>query len=392
MFVFFMEKELSVGIIGCGIVGTNQIKAFSQIQGVKIAAVSDIVEEKAKKAAFLVNARYYSDYKIMLREEALDLVSVATPDHLHKQPVVDSIDAGVKNLICEKPLATNLEDAYEMAQVVKKRNVRFCIDFENRWLPTFRAIKIAVSEGIIGKPVYASAMLSDRMDVPLEMWGPPKASWAGSTTCADFLLSHCTDLIRWIVEKNPETVYAVSHNRRLGFTPDYFQAIMHFEDHFTSYFESSWILNRSQPTIVSSTLDIFGTDGTIYCNHVQKSTFTLPGTEIFSDDFEKLRLINSILNNQGITSQISMRMENRNLKGEPIEPIPKYSLKVFKEGHDPRKIGNTFSHMVECIRLSKNPEPDVESGLMQVKMVHAIKKSAETGRLINISDLNMVKS
>lgn len=384
-----MEEELLVGVIGCGIIGINQIKAFSQIQGVRVVAVSDIAKEKAEKAASLVNARPYSDYKTMLRKETLDLVSVATPDHLHKQPVIDSIDAGIKNLVCEKPLATSIEDAYEMARAVKNRSVRFCVDFENRWLPTFRAIKTAVSEGVIGEPVYASAMLSDRIDVPLEMWGPPETSWARNSTCADFLLSHWTDLVRWIVNKNPETVYAVSHNRKLGFTPDYFQAIIRFEDHFTSYFESSWILSRSQPTIVSSTLDIFGTDGTVYCNHIQKSTFTLPGTEVFSEDFEKLKTLNSILRIQGIASEISMRMENRDLKGNPIESVPKYSLKVFKEGHDSRKTSNTFSHMVECIRLSKNPEPDIEAGLMQVKMVHAIKESARTGRLINISDLSM---
>lgn len=166
-----MVREISVGIIGCGIVGMNQVRAFSQIQGVKVAAVSDVVEERAKKAASAVNSRYYLDYRDMLKEEALDLVSVATPDHLHKQPVIDSIDAGVGNLICEKPLATSLEDAYEMARVVKKSNTRFCVDFENRWLPNFKAIKLAVSKGVIGEPVYASAVLSDRVDVPLEMWG-----------------------------------------------------------------------------------------------------------------------------------------------------------------------------------------------------------------------------
>lgn len=379
-----MERGLSVGIIGSGIIGTNQIRMLNQIQGVKVVAVSDVVEEKAKTAASMVSAKPYSDYRKMLKEEALDLISVATPDHLHKQPVLDSIDAGVRNLVCEKPLATRLEDAYEMAQAVREKNVRFCIDFENRWSPTFRAIKLAVSKGAIGEPVYASAMLSDRIDVPLEMWGPPESSWARNSTCADFLLSHWTDLIRWIVGRDAETVYAVSHSKKLGFTPDYFQAIMHFEGHFTSYFESSWILNRSQPTIVSSTMDLFGTGGTIYCNHLQKSVFTLLGTEVFSDDLERLRDINNILRVSGIVSEVSFREEDRNWRGDAIGPVVRCSLRVFKEGHDLNRIGNTFTHIVDCIRLSKDPEPDVEAGLMQVKMVHAIKESVRTGQLVDI--------
>jgi predicted dehydrogenase len=382
-----MERELSVGIIGGGIVGTNQVRILSQIPGVKVVAVSDVVEEKARRASSIVGARPYSDYRKMLREEVLDLVSVATPDHLHRQPVIDSIDSGIRNLVCEKPLATSLEDAYEIKKAVRRKNVRFCVDFENRWLPTFKAVKMAVSEGIIGEPVYASAVLSDRIDVPLEMWGPPESSWARNSTCADFLLSHWTDLMRWIIGRDAETVYAVSHSKRLGFTPDYFQAIMHFEGHFTSYFESSWILSRSQPNIVSSTFDVVGTNGTVYCNHLQKSVFTLLGTEIFSDDFEKLRGLNKVLRANGIANEVSLREEDRNWRGDAIEPTVKCSLRVFKEGHDPKRVGNTFTHIVDCIRLSKDPEPDVEAGLMQVKMVCAIKESARTGQLVDIRRL-----
>ncbi len=382
-----MEGEISVGVIGCGIIGTSQVRVLSQIQGVKVVAVSDVVEEKAKKAASLVGARPYSDYMAMLREESLSLVSVATPDHLHKQPVIGSIDAGVKNLMCEKPLATSLEDAYEMTRTVRAKNVRFCMNFENRWLPAFRAIRLAVSEKAIGEPVYASAMLSDRIDVPLEMWGPPERSWARNSTCADFLLSHWTDLVRWIIGRDAETVYAVSHSKKLGFTPDSFQAIMHFRGDFTSYFESSWILSRSQPTIVSSTLDVYGTDGTIYCNHLQKSTFNILGTEIFSDDLEKLMSINRVLRIEGIVNDLSIREEDRNWRGEAIKPTVRCSLKVFKEGHDQRRMENALTHMIKCIRLSKKPEPDIEAGLMQVKMVHAIKESAKTGQLVDMRKL-----
>lgn len=382
-----MEKGISVGIIGCGIIGANQTRVLSQIQGVKVIAVSDVVEEKARRAASLVGAKPYSDYMTMLREETPDLISVATPDHLHKQPVIDSIDAGVKNLICEKPLAISLDDAYEMAHAVRAKNVCFCMNFENRWLPTFRAIKLAISEGVIGEPVYASAMLSDRVDVPSEMWGPPESSWARNSTCADFLLSHWTDLIRWMIGRDAETVYAVSHNKRLGFTPDYFQAIMHFEGHFTSYFESSWILSRSQPTLVSSTLDICGTDGIVYCNHLQKSTFNVLGTEIFSEDLEKLKSINRVLRSNGIASELSIREEDRDWRGEAIQPALRCNLRIFKEGHDPKRMKNTFTHMIECIRFSKEPEPGIEAGLVQVKMVHAIKESSRTGQLVDVRKL-----
>ncbi len=48
---------------------------------------------------------------------------------------------------------------------------------------------------------------------------------------------------------------------------------------------------------------------------------------------------------------------------------------------------NTLTHMVKCIRYSKDPEPDIEAGLLQVKMVHAIKESARTGQLLDIREL-----
>jgi predicted dehydrogenase len=382
-----LEKEIRVGLIGCGIIGAKQAASFSEIPGVRVVAVADIVEKKSKIVASSVNARSYSKHREMLRDEQLDIVSVATPDHLHREPVLDCVDFGIRNIVCEKPLATNLKDAYEIAEAVKRRRARFCVDFENRWNPTFRSIKLAVSRGVIGIPMNASAMLSNRIDVPYEMWGPPKSSWAKNSTCADFLLSHWTDLVRWIVDREPQTVYAVSQSKKLRFTPDYFQAIMTFEGGFTSYFESSWILSRSQTSIVSSTLDLSGTEGTIYCNHLPKSTFTNLGTEIFSSNHEKLTSINNKLRAEGIATEISVRKEDRNWKGEHIAPSLRSSLRIFKEGHDKRRVNNTFKHMVECVRKSKSPESGIQDGLVQVKMVEAIKHSAEENSPVSIRDL-----
>ena len=56
----------------------------------------------------------YADYREMFAKENLDVVSVATPDHLHVDPVCDASDAGIRGILCEKPLANSVAEADRM--------------------------------------------------------------------------------------------------------------------------------------------------------------------------------------------------------------------------------------------------------------------------------------
>ena len=75
---------------------------------------------KAAWADDLPNVNTYTDYREMLAREELDILTVATSDNRHTDIVVDGANASVKGILCEKPLATSLEDADRMIEACRR--------------------------------------------------------------------------------------------------------------------------------------------------------------------------------------------------------------------------------------------------------------------------------
>jgi predicted dehydrogenase len=97
------------------------------------------------------NYREYEDYRALLKREALDILSVVTPDHLHTEIVLAAIKAGVKAIYCEKPLATTLEDADRMILAAREAGTIMNINHTRRWSPDFRLAKKLAHDGSIGR-------------------------------------------------------------------------------------------------------------------------------------------------------------------------------------------------------------------------------------------------
>jgi predicted dehydrogenase len=79
----------------------------------------------------------------------VDGVSIATPDHLHTAVTMRILEAG-KNVFVEKPLATSVEEAEQLAAAAARSGRIAIVDFQNRWNPAFIGIKESVSKGEIG--------------------------------------------------------------------------------------------------------------------------------------------------------------------------------------------------------------------------------------------------
>ena len=91
----------------------------------------------------------------------VDIVTVATSDHRHAELVVDAANAGVKGIFCEKPMATNVEDADRMLEATERNNTILSIDHTRRWQPLWRHTKEAVvGKGTIGDVQYVIGTLS----------------------------------------------------------------------------------------------------------------------------------------------------------------------------------------------------------------------------------------
>ena len=115
-----MEGRIKGAIIGVGIFGSFQVKAYTQIPYVEIVAVCDLNRDRAAAVAEEFHIKeVYTDYYEMLETCECEFVSIATPDHIHADAVIAAANAG-KHILIEKPFATTREDALAMCDALRK--------------------------------------------------------------------------------------------------------------------------------------------------------------------------------------------------------------------------------------------------------------------------------
>jgi len=162
--------KIQIGLVGCGGIANNKhMPALSKLNDLcEIAAFCDIVQERAQKAAKEYGtdqARVYTDYHEMLKDESIDVVHVLTPNVVHCPVTVAAFEAG-KNVMCEKPMAHNSEDARKMMDAWKKSGKKFTIGYQNRFRPEVQNLKLACEKGDLGEIYYGKAHAVRRRAVP----------------------------------------------------------------------------------------------------------------------------------------------------------------------------------------------------------------------------------
>jgi len=385
--------ELGVGIVGAGIMGTRWAKKSKEHPKLRVLGVSDVVKERAENLAKEVGGKAYTDFGEMLKNEEIKVVFVATPDHLHRYPVIEAAKAG-KHLWIEKPLATNMDDAREMMRYLEgaqKNGAKITVQFGTRWYPFYEAARFLIAEGYVGEPVYASMTISDRIDVPLTMWGGLDKTWAKFSTVADFLMCYSVDLIRTISRKEVEAVYARRVSKVLRFTPDVYQAIITFEDDFHTYLESGWILARTKLPLSEHFLTVVCREGTFQYSHSETtfSTYATGGGEVFFSEgmsLDTLREIQEKLLDAGIISRIIWE-EERN------EPYGTTQMKEMRRclwipASAPHRVkhrqGDQFENFIHSILENEEPYITATDGYRSSEVVCAVKESAEANKRIEL--------
>lgn len=140
---------MKFAIIGCGRIANRHAEHISK-RG-ELVAVCDIKENRAKELAELYNARYYINIVDLLqKEKGVDLISICSPNGLHAKQTIQSLNAGF-NVLCEKPMALNVQDCGKMINASLKANRRLFIVKQNRFNPPVKAVKELLDENKLGK-------------------------------------------------------------------------------------------------------------------------------------------------------------------------------------------------------------------------------------------------
>ncbi len=143
-------KKLRVGIIGCGAIFPMHAISVKMCEDTELAAVCDIIKERAEKKAAEFDCNWYTDYNEMIEKEQLDSVHVCLPHYLHAPVAIECMKKGL-HVLTEKPMATKRADALAMMLTAKEMGVGFACIFQNRFNHGNRFIKEMLDSGKLGK-------------------------------------------------------------------------------------------------------------------------------------------------------------------------------------------------------------------------------------------------
>ena len=152
---------IKCGIIGCGVIAPTHIEGYQALSDVQVVHLCDLIPERADKLGEKYGiARRSTDYRRLLADPEVDLVSVCTDHASHAQIVVDALNAG-KHVICEKSLGRVPADLKRMCDAAKAHPELVASGiFQHRFQPANRTLKQMVAAGKFGRIVAVNLAFS----------------------------------------------------------------------------------------------------------------------------------------------------------------------------------------------------------------------------------------
>jgi len=201
--------EVGVGMLGYAFMGKAHSHAMLTIPHMmypppaipKLAAIAGRNEEAVKEAAKRYGyAKYYTDWRAMIKDDSVQLVDNGGPNDAHAAPSIAAAKAG-KHILCEKPLGRTAAESKKMRDAVMEAGVKNMVAFNYRFVPAIRQLRLLIESGALGKiyhfrAVYLQEWIMPHYNTPM-IWRLQKEN-AGSGALGD-LGAHIIDLARYLV-------------------------------------------------------------------------------------------------------------------------------------------------------------------------------------------------
>jgi len=350
-------EAIRMGLIGCGRIAPSHVESYQKIDGAKIAALCAPRLEKAHALADeygLRDVRFFADYRDMIGQgDVVDAVDIMTPDHLHAPIAQDCAAAGL-HLFCEKPMALNAIEAGGMYDAVKRAGVLSMIGLVYRFNPGVLTAKKLINDGSIGGIFHFRARLTvsrlSNPEIPLE-WRQDRAR--GGFGALSDLGAHLVDLARFLLDDEFTLVTGLGrifiHKRLRADTGD--------PDEVTAYDAAAFSGKMVRGTLVNIEVSRFAAGG---------NTFELDGSRgsIRFMDGELCKWEKEIVDHQRPSSGF-----------EPVNVDP--------EQFEPHET-DIYASFIRCLQTETPPRPDFYDGVICQKVLDAVDKSIQIGRVVQL--------
>ncbi|HEX8964922.1 MAG TPA: Gfo/Idh/MocA family oxidoreductase [Patescibacteria group bacterium] len=259
------NNSLHVAVIGVGNMGKNHLRAYSQIPFAKLVAVSDVNKQLGETLANKYHAKYYSDYKEMIKQEKIDALSICVPTSLHF--VVASYCIAKKiNILLEKPIATTLEEAKKILQLASKNRISLLVGHIERFNPAVKKVKELIKKGDLGKITAITARRVGGF--------PPQIKDAN---IAVDLAIHDIDIVNYLLDEIPQSITVNKQKNHITKREDSVEFFLKFK-RASAYIQANWI----SPVKIRK-LTITGSEGYLEMDYITQKI------EFFKSNYNKFK-------------------------------------------------------------------------------------------------------
>lgn len=351
------NQKVRVAIVGYGGMGNWHARKISSLDCLELAGVYDIRQERID-FAHEKNYNTYESFEAVLDDKSVEIVTVATPNHLHKELCIAAMAAG-KNVICEKPVAMNSAELQEMIDASKKYGVIFTVHQNRRWDQDFLIVKKLLEENALGPVFRIESRVHGSRGIPGD-WRNRKEFGGG------MLLDwgvHLLDQILLMMPQKLLSVYAQMYHVTNDMVDDGFTAQLNFEGGVMVEVQTSTSNFVSLPRWY-----VLGQNGTCIIDD-----FKLNGKIVMVSDWEKRDAV-PVATAAGLTKTMAPRTP---------ETIQEYPLPKIESD-----VRDFYRNMIKAIRGEEAQIVKHDQVMRVMRLMEAIKASADTNSVIDLSYLN----
>ena len=335
-------------IVGCGRIAKRhaELLGTGQIQGANLAAVCDIVPERARAFAERFNVPGYTAIEELLTQPNIDVITVLTPSGMHADLAVQAAQAG-RHVVVEKPMALTLEDADRMIAAAEAAGVRLFVVKQNRFnVPVVKA-RQALDAGRLGQLVLGTVRVRwcrDQKYYAQDAW---RGTWAQDGGVIANQASHHVDMLGWFMGP-VQSVHARGATALVDIqTEDTCVATVKFRNGALGVIEAT---GATRPRDLEGSLSVLGAGGAI---------------EISGFAVNQIRHWNFV-----------------SPTAEDAEVLEKFSVNppnVYGFGHQAY-----YEHVVDCLAHNNPALVDGREGRSSLELVIALYESMASGREVSL--------
>ena len=343
---------MKYGLIGCGRIATNHVKAVLN-NNLEFVAACDIEESQinnllAKHGLDKDTAiKRYIDYKKMIEQNKLDLVAIATESGNHAEIALDCIDHGI-NCIIEKPIAMSIQEADQIIRHAEEKGVKVSACHQNRFNIAVQEMRKAVEAGRFGKLSHGSVHVRWNRNVDYYTQAPWRGKWASDGGALMNQCIHGIDLLRWMMGDEVEEVYGQARQQFHDYleAEDVGMAVIKFKNGAVATIEGT---TNVYPRNLEETLYLFGENGTVKLGGTSTNNIDVWQ---FADETEADH------KNKGLEEATS---------------------NVYGNGHT-----SLYADVIDAVKNDRRPYVDALAGRNALELVLAIYKSQKDGKPVKL--------